>query len=112
MIAQTRASLAAALDTADGVRGYARRPAAPKVGDAWPNLAGLERGPGQTLLTSWVVHLVLGTDEATAVDLGDAAAEAVFDALEVVAFVDSLTYVTLQQQNAGDVIALEIRVRC
>lgn len=111
MIAERRSELAAALDAAADVAGLTYRPSSPRIGDAWPNLAGIERGPGQTLLTSWAVHVWLGADERAAMQAGDVAAEQVFDALLDVAYVDSVSYVQLPT-TAGDGIALEFRVRC
>lgn len=111
MIAVTRSVLAASLADAQGVNGHAKRPRAPRAGDAWPSLSGIERGPGQALLTNWVIHVWLGTDENDAMAKGDPIVTEVFESLEDVAHVESVSYVQLQT-TVGDGIALEFRVRC
>ena len=88
--ATTRAALAAALSTVDGVTGYVKRPTTPKPGDGWPLWRGSERGAGWAFTAGWAVLIVLPGDEAAADAWIDAREAALFEALEPVMFVDRL----------------------
>lgn len=110
MIATMRADLAAALDTVPGIQGSEYRPAAIKTGDAWPLLSQLERGEGLAFTGTWRVLVVLSSDERTASDQTDTLVPALVDALEPVAFVDSITPVQIQT-SGGELFALQIILR-
>jgi hypothetical protein len=110
MFAEDRASIAAALSTADGVTGYATRPAILTPGAAWPRLARLERGPGNAYAAVWDVVLILGPDEVTATDQIEELLPAITDALLAVLYVESATPVNLQT-DAGNILALQITGR-
>lgn len=110
MLATTRDAIAEALSTADGVTGYPVRPTVLKAGAAWPLLASVDRGPGQSYAISWRVLVVLGPDELTAISQVDAFLPVLVDALLGVLFVEQATPVTLAT-NAGDLFALQITGR-
>lgn len=104
-----RQDIADALSTVNGITGYALRPKALKAGDAWPRLNSVERGPGQSLLASWVVSVILGSDEVLSVQRTDLWADPILDALRPVAFVTGFSPV-VYSLDASDTFALEIRL--
>lgn len=106
----TRATIAAALTTVSGIKGYAWRPRAIKAGDAWPLLGEISRGPGRAWQVDWKVFVVLGNDEKAAADKADALIPDLCAALDSTAFVDSATPVTITT-DAGDLYALELKAR-
>lgn len=61
-----RQILADALSGVAGVRGYPYRPPVPADGDAWPTLDRLDLHDGLAWRPSWVVNVVLPTDERSA----------------------------------------------
>lgn len=106
-----RAEIAAALSTVPEVRGYPYRPAAPKAGDGWPLLGVLERRDGSVFETTWRVRLQLPQDERAASVWIDSHIDAVYDALQPVAFVDRIEPVTLPVAGGGEQFALEFTMR-
>lgn len=112
MLSLQRNALAVALAELDGVNGLEFVPMAPKVRDAWPVLESMERGPGLTFLTNWRILVWLGQDERTAQVLGDELLHTIAGALAPVAYVESGQFVTLATTAAGDVFAIEFKVRC
>lgn len=106
----TRQTIADALSTVTGVKGYAKRPKTVKAGDAWPLIEQLTRGPGQAFETTWRIAVVLGPDEATAYDQFDTLVPAVTDALVPVAYVD-LARPLIIQTEAGDLFGCEVQAR-
>jgi hypothetical protein len=106
----TRATLAAALNTVSGVKGYAYRPTAPRAGDAWPQVATADRAVADAWSISWRILLVLPPDEKGASILFDIVVPLLVDALDPVAYVDSVTPIVLTT-SAGDLNAIEIRAR-
>lgn len=108
--ADTRAALAAALSTVDGVTGYARRPNVTKPGDAWPMWRGSERADGWGYLETWAVVIVLPGAEDTADAFADEHQAALDAALRPVLHVDSFAPATLPS-SAGDLFALMITGR-
>lgn len=88
--ADTRAALAAAINTIDGLKGYAHRPTVFKAGDAWPQWRGGERADvGFVFSNTWVVIVVVPTDERTADEWSDVYGDDVCGALEPVMYVES-----------------------
>jgi hypothetical protein len=106
-----RAEIAAALSTVDDVRGYEFRPAAPRTGDAWPLLGPLERDTGSVFITTWRVRVLLPQGEREASTFIDAHVDAIYDALQPVAYVDRIEPVTLQVTGGGEQFALEFTMR-
>ncbi len=109
--ADTREELAAALSTVDGVTGHARRPRAPRPGDAWPQWAGAERADGQAFLQAWNIIVVCSQGTADAADAfldehGDALADALLGAIFVVSMTPSLL-----KADGDDLYALTINGR-
>jgi hypothetical protein len=102
-----RQEIADALSTIDGIKGYMRRPTAWKAGDAWTRLTAIERSAGMAYGVTWTVSVILGTDETLAETRTDELIDDLFDSLEPVAFVQSVTP-ALYQTQAGDFFALEI----
>lgn len=83
----TRSDLAAALSTVDGITGYEWSPAANKSGDAWPQLASLDRGDIPGFEQSWLVHVrVPGSNGREAAEWAEANAETLVAALLPVAY--------------------------
>lgn len=105
-----RQAIAAALSTATGVKGYAKRPTSTKPGDGWPLLSALDRADGLSFTVSWRVLVILPQDEVAASDWIDTHHEDLVDALEPVGFVDRLEPVKLDT-GAGDQYALQITMR-
>ena len=108
--AATRAELAAQLSTVAGVTGYAKRPTILKPGDAWPLFGGMNRGPGLAFEVTWRVLVVLGKDEAAAIDKAEALLPELAEAIEPVAYVDGAQPFAVPTQG-GDLFALEITAR-
>lgn len=63
-----RAYAAALLDAVDGVRGFARKPVAAKVGDAWLKFTGMEHIAQGGWQAGWQVVILLPADELAADD--------------------------------------------
>lgn len=106
-----REDVATALSGVDDVTGYAKRPSAPKTGDAWTLLGGLERDAGDPGFTvTWVVLILLPPDEVIANDWIDNHAQDIFDALQPLAYVERFTPVALQVNNSEHK-ALQIEMR-
>lgn len=108
--AQKRAEIAAALTTAGQVHGYARPPAVPAVGDAWPRWRGAERDGG--LVQTWAVIVVLPQDELRADEWVDQYGYDLANALEDagVFFVTGIEPAKVQVES-GDMYALMITGR-
>lgn len=98
--AQARFDLASAVGTVEGIKGYARRPRAPKAGDAWPQWGGAERVDGLEFVQTWRIMVVL--DQGTA-ENADAAADrwgdAIADALTPYLFVSAMAPATLAAEG-------------
>lgn len=106
----TRASIAAAVNTVPGVKGYARRPAAPKVGDAYPIIGSFDRGRGLSFSRTWRLILWLGQDERQAETKLDQLLEPIAVALQPVAHVDAAIPFIVKTEG-GDVFAVEFTAR-
>jgi hypothetical protein len=106
----TRASIAAALSTVDGITGYAEKPKAVRAGDAWPLVDLLSRGPGNAFQTTWRIAVTIAADAGTATDKFDSLVPAVTQALQEVAFVDTARPIAVPTE-AGDLYGVEIIAR-
>ena len=106
-----RAEIAAALATVPGVRGYAYRPVTPKAGDSWPLLGTLERAAGAVFETVWRGRGFLPQDERAASAWADGHIDALYDALQPVAYVERIEPVTLPLAGGGEQFALEFTMR-
>lgn len=95
----TRAALAAAAGTVDGVTGYAKQPGAYRTGDAWAVWGGSERFDGGLFLTTWRVLVAIPNDEAGADQWIADHLEALIDALQPVAHIDRVDPVLLAGTN-------------
>ena len=110
MSATTRASIAAAVSTVDGLQGHPSRPNAPQAGDSWPLVAEISRGEGAAAAvfqTTWRVAVVLGPDVGTATDQFDAVLKNLCEALQAELFVDAARPLTIPTE-AGTLYGLEI----
>ncbi|MEV0156878.1 hypothetical protein AB0H57_24545 [Micromonospora sp. NPDC050686] len=105
-----RDAIAAALSTADGVKGYAYRPTTPRSGDGWPLLGPLDRADGRAFTVTWRVLVYLPQDERGASEWIDAHAEYLVDVLEPLGFVDRIEPVALGA-SGSDQYALQITMR-
>lgn len=110
--AVVREQIKTALDTVAGVRGYVRKPDAPKPGDGWPLWRGAERADGMLFAQTWGAVVMCTQDFATADAFADSHGQSLVEALQqYVMFVDSMAPI-LVPTSAGDVPALMITGRC
>lgn len=109
-IGDARQRLADAASTAAGVRGAVKRPTTPRAGDAWPLWDGAERSTGGAFMLSYRVRVFLPQDEVAASEWIDDHMDALYDALEPVAYVESFRPVSIAA-NGGEQYALDIVVR-
>ena len=110
MSATTRQTIAAAASTVDGIQCHEERPTSPQAGDAWPLVAGIERGEGAAAAvfqTTWRVAVVLAGDVGTATDQFDTLLPQLCDALQAEIFVDSARPLTIPTE-AGTLYGLEL----
>ncbi|MGK5737273.1 hypothetical protein [Micromonospora sp. URMC 103] len=114
-LAGDRATLAAALSNAPDVTGYQYRPLKPRMGDAWPLLGVMERGPGRSFEATWRVLVWLPQGPQKASEWVDAHTEDIVDALEPVGYVDRIEAVTIPDGDADQTAqyryALQFTVR-
>lgn len=110
MSATTRQSIADALSVLENVNGYPKKPDVVTIGDAWPLVDSLERGPGQAFQTRWRIALVLGADVETATDQLDELVPAVCEALVAEVYVDSARPLSIPVE-AGSLYGCEIIAR-
>ncbi len=87
-----RPLLAAALSEVPGVKGYAYRPRAARVGDAWPKWMGAvtHDAPG-AFTQAWQIIILLPADDAGQEDWISARMDALIDALSPVVWVEQVT---------------------
>lgn len=106
----SRQQIAEALSTIDGVQGFAKRPKVLNTGDAYPLLGSAERGPGLAFMATWRIIVILGKDEASAIDKTETLLPELGAALDPVAFVVTVTPFAVPT-SGGDLFALEITAR-
>ena len=106
----TREELAAQLSTVEGVKGYAKRPTILTPGDAWPLLGSIGDRSGAAFQVTWRVIVILGKDEAAAIDKAEALLPELFEAIDPVAYVDGGQPFAVPTQG-GELFALEITAR-
>lgn len=106
-----RDDLAAAASTVPGVKGYPKRPPAPRAGDAWPMFRSAPRDPesGQ-FFALWRVIVMLPQDEEAAIAFYDERMWAFVDAFQPYGYVDNLEPARLQT-SAGELMVFEIQLR-
>lgn len=92
------------------VHGYAKKPTTVEVGDAWPLVDELIRGPGHAFQTRWRIAVVLGRDAETAADMLDTLIPVACDALIEVVYVDSARPLLIPTE-AGNLFGVEIIAR-
>lgn len=109
-LAGDRQTLATALSIATDVTGHLYRPVKPRIGDAWPLLGVMERGPGRAFEASWRVLVWLPQGPKEASEWVDAHTENIVDALEPVGYVDRIEPVTIPDGDS-DRYALQFIVR-
>jgi hypothetical protein len=107
MSATTRQSIADAVSTVEGLKGYADRPTIVTPGDAWALVAEINRGPASTFETTWRVAIVLSGDVGTATDQFDSLIPQVCQALQAELFVDSAKPLTIPTE-AGSFYGVEL----
>lgn len=109
----TRAALAAAMSTVDGVTGYARRALvpAPKPGDGWVLWQGMRRDAGAAFVNAWAVVIALSGDEVQADAWIEAHVDDLYDALEPVMFIDSFEPAVTPLTGNSEALALMITGR-
>lgn len=109
-ITSTRATLAAALNTVDGITGHEYRPTVLGPGDAWPYLAAVDRAVASAWEATWSVWVVLSPDERQSSVLTDTLLPDLVEALDEVAYTEQVELVQFDS-GAGDLFALRIRCR-
>jgi hypothetical protein len=87
---ELRASLATALSTVSGLRGFIKRPSAAKRGNAWPRVTGLEHVAPGTWQTGWQVVILLPTDELAQDDWIMARLDDITDVLAPLVWIESI----------------------
>ncbi|GAB3812099.1 hypothetical protein [Kribbella italica] len=106
----TRKSIADALSTVPGIKGYAKKPKVTKAGDAWPLINELTRGPALVFQTTWRIAVTIGSDEGSAIDKFDTLIPEVTQALQEVVYVDSARPIAVPTE-AGDLYGVELIAR-
>lgn len=106
--ADTRAEIAAAVSTLDGLTGFAERPANPKAGDAWPQWRGAERAGGFAFLETWQVVIVMPSEEVKADEWADLYGYELAQILQPVLHVTGIQPATLPVSGQNDTYALMI----
>lgn len=106
----TRASIAAALNTVDGVKGHPRRPTSPSIGDAYPLVGSFDRGRGLSFSRTWRIIVLLGGDEKKAEERLDQILMPVAEALTPVVYVEAAIPFIVKTE-AGDTFAAEFTAR-
>lgn len=97
-----RDEIAAVLSTVDGVKGYAKRPDAPRPGDAWPQWGGSERDENTpAFMETWQVLVHLPADYARADAWVDSHRDALWDAVESVGWILAFEPAELGQTGGG-----------
>jgi hypothetical protein len=85
-----REEIQAGLTGVPGIKGFTRKPSAPKAGDAWPRRTGGERTSPGSFETTWQVIVKLpNSDEAARDEWLDDHLWPIIDALAGVVFVES-----------------------
>lgn len=107
----TRQDIADALSTFAGIAGSPYRPAVVTSGNAWPQVNSLDHGDGQTYICTWNIYVVGPSDERAFSMWFDTNAFAIADAVEVVAYVESIKPVAINTNQSGDIFALLITAR-
>lgn len=106
-----RADFAAGLSTVPGVTGHAYRPATPRAGDAWPLMGALERADGSAFAVTWTVRVQLPADERAASVWADGHTDAIYDAVQPVAYVERIEVRSLPGDASGASSVLEFTCR-
>jgi hypothetical protein len=111
-----RAEIKEALDAIDGITGYEKEPRAPKAGDAWPDLIGINRDSGFAEV-SWSVYVVLTQNEDGAITWFEENADSLIAGLQYpepnipsAGYVDGINKVNLGSPTSP-VYGLEINLR-
>jgi len=106
-LANKRDEIANALSRVAGVKGHARRPAAPNEGDAWPMLPVLELATGDAFMATWGVRVVVPPDEVAAAEWWDLHWPDLYFALRPVLAISRAVPIVIES-NAGNILAFEI----
>lgn len=115
-ITTQRAVITDTLNGISGVKGYAKKPVAPKAGDAWIQLVTIDRETG-IAETTWRVYIYLPQSEDKAIDWFESNAESLImglqypePPLESAGYVDAINSVNLGTSDSP-VYGLEITLR-
>lgn len=84
-----RTPIAAALSAVDGVQGFAYRPKAARLGDAWPVWVSCAQVTPGIFETSWRVEILVPTDELRREEWIDERLQGLVDSLSEVLYVVS-----------------------
>jgi len=105
-----RTALAAAMDGVTDVNGHDRRPAAPRLGDAWPFLERFDVEQGLVLRPTWKVIVLLPQDEFKASEWMDDHLALIFAALRGPGWAESAEP-ALMRVGRTDAYVLEISLK-
>ena len=104
MIQETKAALAAAMSSIEGITGYPGRPDVLNPGDAFVRWGGWQRADGGAYMSTWAITLILpqGSEQA-ADDEAYRVADLIGDALQPLIYVESFapTVVPVGAQPRG-----------
>ncbi len=109
-IVETRTEITEALATVDGLYATETQPGTMGAGSAWPTLTGIARDETTNqFVGSWRIIIATGGDPISALLYMDEHLQDVVDAVQPVAYVESIAPVDLSQLTAGDMYGIEIR---
>lgn len=105
---EVRAEIAAALNEADGITGYANTPSVFSVNDAWPRWTGMDaQGAPGVFSVNWQILVITGGTPADAEMIDETTVQAILDVLQTVVYVTNVAP-TVIQTPSGDLYGLSI----
>jgi hypothetical protein len=105
----TRQAFATALSTVTGVTGFVDPPSIMSPGGAWPLLASMDAaGPAGLFVSNWRVLVVTGSTPENALTFLDTNLAAIVDALAPIAYIQTVTPVTIPMDSAGPLYGVEL----
>ncbi|GAA2817454.1 hypothetical protein [Kribbella solani] len=107
---ESRAAIAEALSTVEGVTGYPKRPTTWTPGDAIVLVEQIDHTLGVAWQVTWRIVLLLSGDEGVAIEQLDELLPLITDALQPLVYVDTATPEAVQTEG-GDMTAVVILAR-
>lgn len=109
-LTETRAEIAAALSTVDGVTGYTKRPSVWSPGDAIVLVEQIDHVLGVAWQATWRIVLLMSGDEGVAIEQLDELLPLITDALQPIVYIDTATPEAVSTEG-GDMTAVVIIAR-